>query len=173
MPSRSFQNKKPIINTSSNLPDQVEAAFVSAEAEIDAVYGATPREFILFSGVTTIVSGTPVRIASRSIDLTAFPAQYQGMNRTVRVHAVLEAIGGTATVTVTDISLMVPTLLTNGSLSHATSTPTEIVSSVVPVADSDGSLWLSVPHLYEVALKVDSGPGTVTCSGAWLAVTYE
>ena len=128
-------------------------------------------EIPLLSGLAASTGATLARVASREIDLSAFPSTYDSKSLQVLLHLTLEVTGGTATVVLYDITPPIPVAITNATLTTTSTTPVAVVSAALPVANASGSLWISPAHLYE--LDIQAGPGnTVTCSGAWLSIDY-
>lgn len=128
----------------------------------------TRWDLALASNVET--TNTPVarRIGSRTIDLTDYPASAGALTRQVRLYAILDALAGTTTIKLTDVTLGPPVIITNSTLSTGSLSPVE-VSALIPVGDSPGRLWESVSHNYELTVE-SSGVGT--CAGVWLSIRY-
>ena len=138
------------------------------------VWGATPLhyELPLYTNLLTSTSAIPTRLAARIIDLSLFPSTFGTLTRKVRLNAILDAVSGTTTLKLMDVSLMSPTVLTNATLAWA-STPSYVASaSPIPVGDAAGSIWVTSPttHIYELTLE---STGVGSCSGAWITITYE
>jgi hypothetical protein len=143
------------------------------QGALDAIKGLvvdpTPLhwELPLFAGVFVAQQVVPVRLATRTMELNAFPAVVRGLARTLRLHAILE---GNGTLVWTDISGPMPIIITGATLPVSSPSPQAVVSVGLPVADAPGSIWLTANHLYELTLVASAG--TCVCSGAWLTVDY-
>lgn len=128
-------------------------------------------EIPLLAGVAASTGATLFRVASRDIDLSAFPASYDSKSLQVLLHVTLEVTGGTATATLYDITPLIPVAITNATLTTGSANPVSLISAALPVANVNGSIWVSPVHLYELDIQASLG-NTVTCSGAWLSIDY-
>lgn len=134
-------------------------------------------DFTFFAFVHTINANQTESLGIRTLPMDVFPATLGGLNRVVRLHAIMatDVIGANVTARLIDISQMVPTTITNSTLTYNGLAPAEQESALpgLPVADAPGSLYVTgAPHLYE--LNITTPPG-VKCilSGAWVSVDYE
>jgi hypothetical protein len=145
------------------------ALFVNLGAQgAVALYSEIP----LFHADFATTSTVPVRLACRTVDVARFPLVANGLGLVVRLNATLASSAGTCSLALTDITLLTPAPIVNGTLVGSSSSPTSVVSLALPVGNVAGSLWTSPIHLYELTL-VATAPNTASCAAAWLSFSYE
>lgn len=132
--------------------------------------------FALFAFVHTINASKTESLGVRTLPMNLFPATLGGLTRVVRLRATLatNVIGADVTASLVDISQMVPTTITNSTLTHNGLAPTEVESPLpgLPVADAPGSLYVTGSHLYQLTITTPPGVKCIL-SGAWVSVDYE
>lgn len=126
-------------------------------------------EFPLLSSTISVTGAAQLRLACREIDLSEFPLTYNSLNLQVFLHATLETTIDTATLELIDITVGTPVSV--ALLTTVETSPTPLVSPPITVSNTNGSIYISPVHLYELDISV-SGSGTATCSEAWLIIKY-
>ena len=128
----------------------------------------------LFSGVQTASSATLVRCGAKEINLNYFPSTFNGKNLTITLQAVLEVSSALATATLTlyDVTLPTPAIITNSQINTSSTSSVTVTSGTLAKGNSSGRIWINPLHTYELDLQLSAGSGIATCSGAWLSITY-
>ena len=134
-------------------------------------------DFTFFAFAHTIDPSKQESLGIRTLPMDLFPATLGGLNRVVRLHAILatDVIGANVTARLDDITLGVPTTITNSTLTYNGLAPAEQESALpgLPVADAPGSLYVTgAPHLYQLTIITPPGVKCIL-SGAWVSVDYE
>ena len=129
-------------------------------------------EIPVLHGVVTITSGTYTRISSKSVDLSGFPATYNGLNRDIRLNVIGEVPVGTGYTKLTDITTPGTADINFTVFNSYASSPTLVTSpSSIPVSATPGDLSPSNTEIYELQSKIVGG-ASFTISSAWLSIAY-
>jgi len=134
-------------------------------------------DFTFFAFVHTIDPNKTESLGVRTLPMDLFPATIGALTRVVRLHVVMQTdvVGANVTAQLVDISQMVPTIITNSTLTMNGLAPVELESALpgLPVADAPGSLYVTgSPHLYELNITTPAGVKCIL-SSAWVSVDYE
>lgn len=168
----------PILRYDDSLVGPTLGALTIQQA-IDALKAASPPipqpplgkrwDFALTTNIETTNTTVARRIGSRALDFADFSATVGAYAREVRLHGILEALSGTVTIKLTDVTLDPPVLIVGTTLTTNSSSPIEVVSGLLGVLDVPGYLWASTPHNYELTVE---STGVGTSAGVWLSVRY-
>ena len=135
----------------------------------------TTYELTILAEVAVVDTNTYTRVGGRQLDLSAYPTMIGTLNRVVTFVVDMDCTAGATSVDAKLYDLTHTVDVSGTSLTHNTSTNTEVSSAALTLGSSAGDIRTDVAAQYEVYVKmvggmlgVDSG----VCTNARLVISY-
>lgn len=133
-----------------------------------------PLEMSFVSGVYSTTSITFQRMGGRSIDLSLWPRNRNGLTRRIDFVADINKTSGATSVEIQLYDITNEALITSTNLTSTNNTTTRVSATNLTVGTSAGNLRTDTIAQYEIQLKMNGGGGSdaVFVTNARLLVTY-
>ena len=131
-------------------------------------------ELSLVSGVYSTTSITFQRMGGRSIDLSLWPVNRNGLTRRIDFIADINKTSGATSVEIQLYDITNDVLITSTNLTSTNNATTRVSTTNLSVGSSAGNLRTDTIAQYEVQLKMNGGGGSdaVFVTNARLTITY-